>query len=69
MQLMGLHGHEMAKKLVEIYELPLSPSEYYSLALKQYSALMPSCELMPGNYSIFLSLQILKFYIKELLPR
>lgn len=47
-QMMGLHGSEMAKRIVDIYELPLTPEEYYRQAMEQYKIIMPECQLMPG---------------------
>ncbi|CAH1186435.1 unnamed protein product [Phyllotreta striolata] len=57
-QLMGLHSMESAKKLVEIYNLPITPEEYYSLAQKQYLELMPSCDLMPGACNLIKHLKL-----------
>lgn len=46
---MGMQSHEMAERLVSIYELPMTPDEYLALAKEQYDTLMPTAELMPGN--------------------
>lgn len=46
---MGMQSHEMAEKLVAIYELPMTPEEYLALAKEQYDELMPTAALMPGN--------------------
>lgn len=48
-QMMGLHGTEVAKALIEIYELPITPEEYIKLALEQMSIVMPNAQLIPGN--------------------
>lgn len=46
---MGMQGYEVATKLVEIYELPMTPDQYLELAKEQYDKLMPTAVLMPGN--------------------
>ncbi|XP_056645377.1 pseudouridine-5'-phosphatase-like isoform X1 [Diorhabda carinulata] len=51
-QMMGLHGSEMAKRIVDVYELPLTPEEYYSQAMEQYKIIMPQCQLMPGAFKL-----------------
>ncbi|CAG9839273.1 unnamed protein product [Diabrotica balteata] len=48
-QMMGLHGQEMAERIVKIYDLPISAQEYYKQALEQYYIIMPECQLMPGT--------------------
>ncbi|KAG5878898.1 hypothetical protein JTB14_023557 [Gonioctena quinquepunctata] len=47
-QMMGLHGQEMAEKIVQMLELPLTPEKYYKLALEEYSIIMRETHLMPG---------------------
>lgn len=47
---MGLHGTEVAKFIVEYYELPYSPEEYIQLAIEQMKIVMPNAKLLPGNY-------------------
>lgn len=47
---MGMQSHEMAARLVSVYELPMTPEEYLALAKEQYEKLMPNAALMPGNF-------------------
>lgn len=49
---MGLTGVEVAKKLIELLDLPLTWEEYFRLAHEQYKTLMPSAQLMPGMFDI-----------------
>ncbi|CAH1284768.1 unnamed protein product [Diabrotica balteata] len=51
-QMMGLHGQEMAERIVKIYDLPISAQEYYKQALEQYYIIMPECQLMPGAVTL-----------------
>lgn len=46
---MGMQSHEMAQRLVDVYELPMTPEEYLELARQQYEILMPTAALLPGN--------------------
>lgn len=48
--LMGLQKEAVSKKVVEIYDLPLTWEEYAELAQEQVENLMRNCHLMPGNY-------------------
>lgn len=47
---MGLQKEAVSKKIVEIYDLPLSWEEYADLAQAQIEVLMKNCHLMPGMY-------------------
>jgi len=47
-RLMGLTGHESAKQIVKLLDLPLAWEEYYALAQEQYKILMPNANFMPG---------------------
>lgn len=46
--LMGLQKEAVSKKIVEIYDLPLTWQEYAELAQVQIELLMKNCRLMPG---------------------
>lgn len=48
-QVMGLIGTDVAEKIVELLELPITPDEYYKLAHEQYDIILPQAELMKGN--------------------
>nr|CAI5839257.1 unnamed protein product [Callosobruchus analis] len=45
---MGFSGLDMAKRVVKIYQLPLTPEEYYEEVKKEYQTEMPNCQLLPG---------------------
>nr|CAI5839254.1 unnamed protein product [Callosobruchus analis] len=47
--LMGFSGLDMAKRVVKIYQLPLTPEEYYEEVKKEYQTEMPNCQLLPGR--------------------
>lgn len=47
---MGLTGQESAKKIVEMFDLPISWEQYYETAQKLYQKLMPEAKPMPGMY-------------------
>lgn len=47
-RLMGLQKEAVSKKIVEIYDLPLTWQEYADLAQAQIEDLMKNCCLMPG---------------------
>lgn len=49
-QVMGLTGTEVAEKIVELLQLPITPAEYYKLAHEQYDIVLPEAELMKGNH-------------------
>lgn len=49
-QLMGLQGSESAKRIVEIYDLPITWEEYSERATKLYEVIMPRAALMPGTF-------------------
>lgn len=46
--LMGLQKEAVSRKIVEIYDLPLTWQEYADLAQVQIELLMKNCHLMPG---------------------
>lgn len=46
---MGYHSMEVAKKIVEIYELPMTPEEYADLTHKLLREIMINAELLPGT--------------------
>ncbi|CAH1977638.1 unnamed protein product [Acanthoscelides obtectus] len=45
---MGSTGLDMAKQVVELLEVPLSPEEYYEQVKKEYQTVMPEAQLLPG---------------------
>lgn len=47
--LMGLQGIEVAKRIVDIYELPMTPEEYRDLSIKIGYELMANAEMLPGT--------------------
>lgn len=46
--LMGLQKEAVSRKIVELYNLPLTWQEYADLAQAQIEVLMKNCRLMPG---------------------
>lgn len=48
MQIMGLKGSEMARQVVELLNLPVTPEEYYKLLRAEYAIVMQNAQLMPG---------------------
>lgn len=49
--LMGLHRNEVAKKIVEIYDLPITWEQYITESHELLCALMKDADLLPGkNY-------------------
>lgn len=46
---MGLQRDEVAKMIVEIYDLPITWQEYVDAAIIQQDILMKTAELLPGN--------------------
>lgn len=48
--LMGLQKEPVSRKIVEIYDLPLTWEEYADLASAQTEVLMKNCVLLPGMY-------------------
>nr|CAH7731741.1 unnamed protein product [Callosobruchus chinensis] len=48
LSLMGFSGPDMAKRIVKIYQLPLTPEEYYEEVKREYQTVMPDCQLLPG---------------------
>lgn len=47
--LMGLQKEEVSKRIVELYDLPLTWEEYADMAQEQIETLMKNCRLMPGK--------------------
>nr|CAH7731744.1 unnamed protein product [Callosobruchus chinensis] len=50
LSLMGFSGPDMAKRIVKIYQLPLTPEEYYEEVKREYQTVMPDCQLLPGRF-------------------
>lgn len=48
-ELMGLQREEVAKRLCDIYDLPITPEEYMDLAQIQIENIMKDCNLLPGK--------------------
>lgn len=48
--LMGLQREEVSKKIVEIYDIPLTWEEYMNRQQEQIEILMQNAQLMPGNW-------------------
>ncbi|CAO1430592.1 unnamed protein product [Diamesa tonsa] len=46
--LMGLQREDVSKKIVEIYDLPITWEEYADLVMEQIELLMLNCNLCPG---------------------
>lgn len=47
--LMGLQKEAVSRKIVELYDIPLTWEEYAELAQVQIEKLMRNCHLMPGT--------------------
>lgn len=47
--LMGLQREEVSKKIVDIYEIPLTWEEYMNRQQEQIEVLMQNAQLLPGN--------------------
>lgn len=47
--LMGLQREEVSKKIVDIYEIPLTWEEYMDRQQAQIEVLMQNAQLLPGN--------------------
>lgn len=50
MHILGTPGKELAKNIVALMRLPITPEEFYELAVGQYAEVMCEAELMPGNF-------------------
>jgi pseudouridine 5'-phosphatase len=50
---MGLQKEAVSKKIIEIFDLPLTWEEYADLAQAQIEVLMKNCRLMPGTMRSF----------------
>ncbi|XP_018320550.1 probable pseudouridine-5'-phosphatase isoform X3 [Agrilus planipennis] len=46
-QTMGLVGKDAAKKMIDLFDLPISHEEYYKQLTEQYQIMFQNCELMP----------------------
>lgn len=46
---MGLQREEVSKKIVELYDLPMTWEEYGALVDVQIELLMKNCKLCPGE--------------------
>lgn len=46
--LMGLQKEAVSRKIVELYDVPLTWQEYAELAQAQMEVIMKNCHLMPG---------------------
>lgn len=51
--LMGLQKEDVSRRIVELYDLPLTWEEYADLAQVQIEKLMKNCKLMEGKYENF----------------
>ncbi|GAB0092419.1 pseudouridine-5'-phosphatase [Sergentomyia squamirostris] len=51
--LMGLQREEVAQRLVEHYNLPLTPEEYVELTMDHIKLLMSDCNQMPDTEGIY----------------
>ncbi|CRL06017.1 CLUMA_CG018983, isoform A [Clunio marinus] len=51
--LMGLQKEDVSKKIVEIFDLPITWEEYAELAQAQIEDLMKNCRLMPDTEKIY----------------
>jgi len=47
--LMGLQKEDVSKRIVEIYDLPITWEEYADLAQERIELVMRNCSLMPGE--------------------
>lgn len=47
--LMGLQREDVSKRIVEIYDLPITWEEYADLVLEQIQLLMLNCNVCQGN--------------------
>lgn len=46
---MGMVHMDMCRKIVEVYNLPITPEEYSKLQKEINSEIMVNSQLMPGN--------------------
>lgn len=51
-QLMGSREEESARKMIEIYELPITCDEFIALVRAYNYKIMKTAELLPGNYAV-----------------
>jgi len=48
--LMGLQTEQVSRKIVDIYDIPITWEEYAALAREQIELLMKNCEKCSGEY-------------------
>ncbi|VEN49379.1 unnamed protein product [Callosobruchus maculatus] len=53
----------MAKRVVQVYQLPLTPEEYYEEVKKECQTRMPNCQLLPGAVKLIKHLHSYKIPI------
>lgn len=46
---MGLKTHEVWKKIVELFELPITWQEYEELVMEEFKVLLRDCEKFEGT--------------------
>lgn len=51
--LLGLQANDVAKKIVDTYELPITWQEYQTMAKEQAQALMKTCRVCDGKKKNF----------------
>lgn len=49
---MGSREEESARKMIEIYELPITCDEFIALVRAYNYKIMKTAELLPGNYAV-----------------
>lgn len=47
--LMGLQKEDVSKKIVELYDLPVSWEEYADMAMERIEIVMQNCSIMSGE--------------------
>nr|CAH7714721.1 unnamed protein product [Callosobruchus chinensis] len=52
-QVMGKTGIDMARSVVELLDLPISPEEYYEQAKEEFRNLMPVARILPDTEVIY----------------
>lgn len=66
--LMGLQKEDVSRKIVELYDLPLTWEEYADLAQIEIENLMKNCHLMPGNYQHSINLTNVDSFLFFFIP-
>lgn len=54
--LMGLQTEQVSRKIVDIYDIPITWEEYAALARDQIEILMKNCEKCSGKLNFLLSI-------------